>query len=102
MGNVDADKFIQTNEQYGDGIAVNIYKNEYSLVAARKNGDDIWMEWVYPARQDGPGEKKFPLKLSLGMKAEAVQKLEKLIFLIEGRPGANPVDQEPIDDDCPF
>ena len=41
MGNIDNDKFLQTNDQYGDGIGINVYKNEYSLVAAKKKDDDI-------------------------------------------------------------
>ena len=90
MPKLDESKFISTNEKYGDGIAVDIYKEEYSIVAARKNDKgDIWPNWVFPQKYvDGkhiPGEKAFPMKLSLGLKEQAIQRLEQLIMVIEGR-----------------
>lgn len=97
MGNVDEKHFIELNEKYGDGIALNQYNNEYSIVQARKSQDgDIWMEWCHPAKKDGPGEKKFPLKVSLGMKEQAVQILEKIIYMIEGR--SEPRQDSKVDD----
>ena len=102
MGNIDEKDFLQTNEQYGDGIAINIYKNEYSLVAAKKNGEDIWMEWCYPKRGKGPSEKQIPMKISLGVKAEAIQKLEKILAMIEGRTSPDYEYPGDKDDDIAF
>lgn len=91
MAKIEENNFIQTNEQYGDGIAIDTYKDEYSLVAAKKNTKtgDIWASWGYPQiREDGenvPGKKCIPWKLNLGLREQAIQRLEQLIMLIEGR-----------------
>lgn len=90
MPKISEDKFIEVNEKWGQGIAIDKYNNEYSIVSARKNqNDEIWMEWGYPQKyKDGkniPNEKAIPWKVPLGVKEQALQYLEKLIFIIEGR-----------------
>jgi len=90
MAKIHEDEFIETNEQYGDGIAINIYNSEYSLVAAKRNKNgDIWAEWCFPQKYvDGKhvaGEKSMPRKLSLGTKEQAIRRLNELIMMIEGR-----------------
>ena len=56
------ENFILINEMYGDGIAVDVYNGDYSVVAARKNKEGvIWAEWCFPQKyEDGqhiPGNK---------------------------------------------
>ena len=99
MGNIDNDKFIELDETKGRGIAISIYKNEYGIVSASKTkSGEIWMDWCYPASKNGPSDKRFPLKITLGLKEQAVQLLEKLIYMIEGRTTKQPENK----DDIPF
>ena len=46
MPSIDASKFILMNEQYGEGIAIDTYQNEISLVSARKKEEtgEIFMQ----------------------------------------------------------
>jgi len=88
MPSIDEKMFLETNEKYGDGVAINVYNNEISIVAAKKTeGGEIYMEWGYPQkRQDGknvPGQKGIPWKISLGVKEDAVHKLERLLNIVE-------------------
>ena len=90
MPKINEGKFIEINEKYGEGVAVDIYGKEYSLVSARRNkAGEIWTEWCYPQKfEDGkrvPGEKSIPVRICFGLKEQAVQRLEQLIFMIEGR-----------------
>ena len=90
MPKISEDKFIETNEKYGNGFAVDIYKNEYSIIEAKRNkAGDIWGEWCYPQvfedGERGPGKKTRPVKITLGLKEQAIQRLEQLIMMIEGR-----------------
>lgn len=96
MGKINDEMFILTNDKYGEGIAVDYYQNEVSLMRAKMNKDtgDIWPEWVFPQRrQDGknvPGEKALPWKLTLGVREDAIRKMETLLKIIEmGGKGAD-------------
>ena len=88
MPSIDASKFILMNEQYGEGIAINTYQNEISLVSARKKEEtgEIFMQWVYPVRNaDGksvPGEKMLPWKIRLGSREQALTTLVKLAGIL--------------------
>jgi hypothetical protein len=90
MPKINEDKFIEVNSTYGSGVAVSIYKNEYSLVSATKNKEgDIWADWCFLQNfVDGkriPSEKTIPVKITLGLKEQAIQRLEQLLSIIEGR-----------------
>lgn len=87
MGNIEPKDFIETNEKYGSGIAVNRYKNEVSIVMARQDKDgQIWMDWGYLKKsKNETSDKPIPWRLNLGLQEQAVQILEKLIYMIEGR-----------------
>jgi len=93
MPKINEADYIETNEQYSRGIAIDRYKNEISIVSADKNKDtgDIWPNWCYPQKrangENVPGEKAIPMKLRLGLKEQAIQRLEQLIMVIEGRGG---------------
>jgi len=101
---IDPKNFIMTHEKYGRGIAVEEYKNEYGICSAVKPRDDgrVFAEWVYPqGRQDGknvPKDKAIPFRIQLGVKEQAIQILEKLIYMIEGRSDSKKVNP----DDIPF
>jgi len=100
------------SSQYGDGILLNEYRKEFSLVAAKSKDDEIFMEWVFPQKRDGskePIDKSLPWKIKLGPKAEAIKVLK--FFLEKLESGTSPSDDIPddndgkndsFDDDIPF
>ncbi len=100
------------SSQYGDGILLNEYRNEFSLVAAKRKDDEIFMEWVFPQKRDGskePIDKSLPWKIKLGPKAEAIKVLKFFLEELEG--GTSTSDDIPndggekndsFDDDIPF
>ena len=100
------------SSQYGDGILLNEYRNEFSLVAAKRRDGETYMEWVFPQKRDGskePIDKSLPWKIRLGTKAEAVRVLK--FFLEKLESGTSSPDAPfkddwgkdgPSDDDIPF
>ncbi len=97
---------------YGDGILLNEYRNEYSLVAAKQKEGEIFMEWVFPQKRDGskePIDKSLPWKIKLGPRAEAIKVLKYFLKALEDEtsPPDHIVDDTwgkdgPSDDDIPF
>ena len=90
MPKINDTDFIEINHQHGWGIAVNKYLNEYSIISARRNANgDIWPDWVYLQDFDKDGTripgKTRPMGVTLGLKPKAIQTLEQLIMMIEGR-----------------
>ncbi len=104
--------FEYESSQYGDGILLNEYRREFSLVAAKRKEDEIIMEWVFPQKRDGskePIDKSLPWKIKLGPKAEAIKVLKFFLEKLEG--GTSPSDDiqddndgkdDSFDDDIPF
>ena len=100
------------SSQYGDGILLNEYRREFSLVAAKRKDSEIFMEWVFPQKRDGskePINKSLPWKIKLGPKAEAIKMLKFFLEKLEG--DASPSDDiqdddgrkdDSFDDDIPF
>jgi hypothetical protein len=114
--------------QYGDGILLDEYRQEFSLVAAKRKDDEIFMEWVFPQKRDGsrgPIDKSLPWKIKLGPRAEAIKVLKFFLRQLEGESAQadhatedtwgnnNPPDDDssmedtwgedgPSDDDIPF
>ena len=94
--------------QYGDGIMLNEYNGELSLVAAKQKEDQVYMEWIFPQKKDGskqPLDKSLPWKIKLGNKEEASEILRFFLGKLEGvgAEGTNPGDRVPgTDDDIPF
>jgi hypothetical protein len=83
---------------YGDGILLNEYRNEFSLVAAKRKDGKTYMEWVFPQKRDGskePIEKSVPWKIKLGSKAEAIAVLRFFLDKLDG--GTAPSDEIPVD-----
>jgi len=100
------------SSQYGDGILLNEYRKEFSLVAAKSKDDEIFMEWVFPQKRDGskePIDKSLPWKIKLGPKAEAIKVLKFFLEKLEGDISpSNDIPDDgwgkngPSDDDIPF
>ena len=83
---------------YNDGILLNEYRNEFSLVAAKRKDGKTYMEWVFPQKRDGskePIDKSVPWKIKLGSKAEAIAVLKFFLEKLEG--GTPPPDEIPVD-----
>ena len=83
---------------YDDGILLNVYRNEFSLVAAKRKDGKTYMEWVFPQKRDGskePIEKTVPWKIKLGSKAEAIAVLK--FFLDKLEAGTARADDIPVD-----
>jgi len=97
---------------YGDGILLNEYRSEFSLVAAKSKDGQIYMEWVFPQKRDGskePINKSLPWKIKLGPKSEAIKVLKFFLEKLEGDaslsddiPDDNRGKDAPYDDDIPF
>jgi hypothetical protein len=84
------------SSQYGDGVLLNEYRREFSLVAAKRKDGKVSMEWVFPQKRDGskePIDKSLPWKIKLGPKAEAIKALKFFIEKLEG--GTSPSDDIP-------
>ena len=93
------------SSQYGDGVLLDEYRSEFSLVAAKRKDGKVFMEWVFPQKRDGskePIDKSLPWKIKLGPKAEAIQTLKFFIEQLEGgTPSAGDTPDEPWDNDGP-
>jgi hypothetical protein len=97
---------------YGDGILLNEYRGEFSLVAAKRKDGETYMEWVFPQKRDGskePINKSLPWKIKLGPKTEAIKVLKFFLEKLEGDtsfpddiPDDNRGKDGPYDDDIPF
>ena len=75
------------SSQYGDGILLDEYRQEFSLVAAKRKDKDIFMEWVFPQKRDGskePIDKSLPWKIKLGSRPEAIKVLKFFLRQLEG------------------
>lgn len=100
------------SSQYGDCILLNEYRGEFSLVAAKRKDDEIFMEWVFPQKRDGskePIDKSLPWKIKLGPKAEAIKVLKFFLEKLESDTSSpDHVSEDawgkggPLDDDIPF
>ena len=67
------DKFVITNPKYNEGILIDEYNGNISLVLAQEGNDGkIYKRWAFPqvydkAEKDNkPGAKALPIKLPLG------------------------------------
>ena len=100
------------SSQYGDGILLDEYRQEFSLIAAKRKDDEIFMEWVFPQKRDGsrePIDKSLPWKIKLGTKDEAIRVLKFFLKELEGETSPPDMAMEdtwgedgPSDDDIPF
>jgi hypothetical protein len=93
---MDQDEFYEyESSQYGDGVVLNEYRNEFSLVAAKQKDGKTYMEWMFPQKKDGskqPIDKSLPWKIKLGNKEEAIKLLR---YFLEKLEGENPASGTP-------
>lgn len=89
---MDQDEFYgYESSQYGDGVVLNEYRNEFSLVAAKQKDGKTYMEWMFPQKKDGskePIDKSLPWKIKLGNKDEAIKLLRFFLEKLEGEGSA--------------
>jgi len=111
MASIKLGLFKMTNSQYQQGIAIENYEGDVSLVSARSKETGIWADWAFPQRFiDGekvPGEKALPIKVFLGKgKTQAIETLKHFIGILENGPKEEKPDidgyQRPEKDDIPY
>lgn len=73
-----ADKFVITNPKYKEGMLIDEYNGNISLVLAQEGKDGkIYKRWSFPqvydkeAMQNKASDKALPVKIPLGESAEA-------------------------------
>jgi hypothetical protein len=102
------DTFVETSEQYGNGICLDDYNNQISLCNANPGEDQIYLDWVFPQGKDRkPIEKSLPWKVSLGSSAKAVNLLRFFADKLEELYGNDPKKETPVKtlekkEDVPF
>lgn len=107
---IKEEHFIVTDEKWGRGIGLDFYKDEVSIaVADKKEGGEIYLQWVHPQVYDNgermASNKTIPLKITLGLKQQAIQRLEQFIYMLQGgggkvaKPGIEHIDDG---EDIPF
>lgn len=92
--------FIQIG-QYNDGVMLNWYKGEVSLVAAQEGKDGKqYIQFAFPKdnRTKEPKDIAVPMGVRLGRPDQAAGILRQLLAALEGAPRQ----QAPVDDDIPF
>jgi len=74
--------------EYHEGVMLDEYHGNYSLVAARKGKDGkVYMSWCYPQGPDRkPREKGVPWKVNLGTQEQALKTLKYFGALLGGDP----------------
>lgn len=83
---IQKENYIEINGEYHSGIAINVYKNEVSICQASVSSKDgnIYSDWVFPQDRDrNPGSRAIPHKIPLGLKQQAIQRIEQLLLIIE-------------------
>ena len=72
--------FIETDDQYHNGIALEEYEGKYSIVRANKGKDGgTYIKWGYPQYKKAPIDSAIPWKVELGSKEEAIIVLQTLL-----------------------
>lgn len=86
---LDEASYIETNEKYKSGLALDFYEGNYSIASVfwSKAGAPA-LRWVYPQKTvDGksvPGDKAVPMRIQIGDKVSAVKILEGLLKSVVG------------------
>lgn len=72
--------FIETDEQWHNGVALEEYNGKISIVRAYRGKDgEVYFKWGYGQKNKEPMEKAIPWKVELGTEPEAVEILTKLL-----------------------
>lgn len=78
-------------DSYGNGVLLDEYRDEFSLVLAKHKEGKTLMEWVFPQKRDGskqPQEKSLPWKIRLGKRDDAIRMLRFFLGQLEKTPSA--------------
>jgi len=78
--------FEYPDNQYHEGISLNLFKSEYSLAKARDKDGKVYLEWGYPQKRGEmvPIEKGVPWQVKLGDKDVAIEMLRLFIKALQG------------------
>ena len=83
--------FFKTNEQYGEGLVLEKYNEQFGIYSAQESRDPngtLYKKWAFPQRrQDGknvPSDKAIPLGVKLGNQREAINILRYFLEQLNG------------------
>lgn len=66
-----------------DGVRLEDYKGDFSLIRQRKGGDTWYPQWAkYQKGKDAFQDKAYPVKIVLGKKDEAIKLLQAIAIQI--------------------
>lgn len=87
---IPEDEFIEVDEKWNEGVALNFYDGKISIVAANRSGDgNIWYRKCFAIKKSGkPADKPIPWKVNLGFPEDAFQTLMMLAAKIREKYGA--------------
>ena len=92
---------IDYENKYNEGIILDEYNGEYSLVVGQKGDDgNVYKRWAFPQIKREAAKKAIPWAIRLGDAKAAISRLEKIIDELRaetGDPG-----REPEGGDIPF
>lgn len=76
--------YIQTDDQYSQGIVLDEYNGKLSLCSANEGNDGkIYLQWCFPQDKDkNPRPKSLPWKITLGNISQAVHILETYLGVL--------------------
>lgn len=79
------------DSDYNDGILLENYNGEFSLVSAaksQKSEGTVWMKWGFPQnKKKEPIEKAIPWKVRLGNHYQAIKALEFFLGQLKNEVG---------------
>lgn len=76
--------YIETNEQYKQGVSLSEYKGTYSLASVNESKQGgRFLQWVYPKLKDGAAKKEIPWQCRLGNAKQARQILQQYADLLK-------------------
>jgi len=92
--------FIETNEKYREGVALDEYNGSFSLTLCQRGNDEkIYPRWAkLQVGKDKLAEKATPVKIGLGDKDKAVDAMTFMIAVLNG----TAVSSHPEDGSIPF
>lgn len=101
--------YIQTNDQYSQGVVLDDYSGKISICSANEGKDGtVYMQWCYPQKDKKPIAKSLPWKIELGDIQQAIGTLKTLTTVLEkmgsgGQEQKTPDDVPPMENsDIPF
>jgi len=88
--------FIETDDQWHNGVALEEYNGKFSIVRAYRGKDgEVYVKWGYGQKNKAPMEKAIPWKVELGSESQAVDILRRLLKQL-GADENPPIDSETI------